>query len=60
MVVKGVLLRFDAAQMKASVEKIALEDGILKSSWGEAVWRVRLTSVGGAAKESWKLEMVEA
>jgi hypothetical protein len=53
----GVLLAFDAMQMKATVERIALTDAGLKHSWGEAVWRVLLTSTTPVAKGSWKLEM---
>lgn len=55
--VSGVVLSFDAAVLKATVEKIALTDAGLKHSWGEAVWRVILASVGPVAKGSWKLEM---
>jgi hypothetical protein len=55
--VGGVLLTFDAKQMKATVERIALTDAGLKHSWGDAVWRVLLTSVGPVTRGNWKLEM---
>jgi len=55
--VSGVVLGFDAAVLKATVEKIALTDAGLRHSWGEAVWRVMLTSAAPVAKGSWKLEM---
>jgi hypothetical protein len=55
--VGGVLLTFDATQMKATVERIALTDAGLKHSWGDTVWRVLLTSVGPVTRGNWKLEM---
>jgi len=54
--VNGVELAFDAAALKASVEKIALTDASLKHAWGEAVWRVMLTSVA-VQKGNWKMEL---
>jgi hypothetical protein len=55
--VGNVLLAFDATELKPTVERIALTDAGLHHSWGEAVWRVLLTSVAPVAKGSWKLEM---
>src|SRR6185312_15887274 len=55
--VGGVVLGFDAAMLKATVEKIALTDAGLKHSWGDAVWRLLLTSSAPVSKGSWKLEM---
>jgi Heparinase II/III-like protein len=55
--VGGVLLGFDGAVLKATVEKIALTDAGLKHSWGDAVWRVMLASVGLVTKGSWRMEM---
>jgi hypothetical protein len=52
----GVVVGFDAGQLTAVAEKIALTDALFRESWGEAVWRVRLTSKS-VAKGSWKMEM---
>jgi hypothetical protein len=54
--VAGVVLGFDAAALTATAERIALSDPLFRESWGEAVWRLRLTS-GSVASGSWKLEM---
>ncbi|HEY1741710.1 MAG TPA: heparinase II/III family protein [Granulicella sp.] len=55
--VNGVLLAFDATQLKATSERIALTDALLQHSWGEAVWRVLLTSVGPVKTATWKMTM---
>jgi hypothetical protein len=55
--VGGVVLTFDAAVMKATAERIALTDAGLEHSWGQAVWRVLLSSVGPVKAGTWKLEM---
>ncbi len=55
--VGGVLLAFDGTQLKATTEKIALTDPLLRHSWGDAVWRVLLRSATPVARASWKLEM---
>jgi hypothetical protein len=52
----GVVLSFDASALTATAEKIALTDTSLKHSWGEAVWRVLLTSAP-VTKGSWTMEM---
>ncbi len=52
----GVVVGFDAGQLTATVEKIELTDPLFKGTWGEAVWRVRLTSKS-VAKGSWKMMM---
>ena len=54
--VGGAVLAFDGAQLTATSEKIVLTDASLRHCWGEAVWRVKLTSksvMGG----SWKLTL---
>lgn len=52
--VGGAVLAFDATQLTATSEKIVLTDASLRHCWGEAVWRVKLTSkaVEGG---SWKM-----
>jgi len=55
--VGAVLLAFDAAQLKATSERIALTDSTLQHSWGEAVWRVLLTSISPVKTATWKMTM---
>jgi len=39
-----ISLLYDAAKFSASIEPIAIEDSRLKSSWGEKIYRILLTS----------------
>ncbi len=55
--VNGVELVFDGAALKAAVEKIELTDAGLKHAWGDAVWRVTLTSLGTVRNGIWKMEL---
>jgi len=55
--VGGVMLAFDGAALKATVERIALTDALLEHSWGQAVWRVLVSSAGPVKAGRWKLEM---
>jgi hypothetical protein len=53
----SVMLAFDAAALKPVVEKIAITDAGLKHSWGDAVYRVKLSSAAPVAMAKWKLEL---
>jgi len=53
----GTLLRFDRDALKAEVERIAITDEALKHSWGDAVYRIKLSSAAPVAKAAWKLEL---
>ena len=55
--VNGVELVFDGAALKPAVEKIELTDAGLKHAWGDAVWRVTLTSLGAVRSGIWKMEL---
>ena len=55
--VNGVLLTFDATQLKATSERITLTDALLQHSWGDAVWRVLLTSISPVKTATWKMTM---
>jgi len=55
----GALLAFDGTALTATSEKIVLADASLKHSWGEAVWRVKLTSKA-VASGSWKMTLSAA
>jgi hypothetical protein len=50
-------LHFDPQFLTASVEKIPITDDALKHSWGEAVYRLKLTSIHPTAKAVYKLEL---
>jgi len=42
---KAVQLRFDASQLSADIEPIALSDAGLQREWGAAIHRIKLTSI---------------
>jgi hypothetical protein len=51
------LLVFDQSQLHAAVERIAIADGAMKQSWGDAVYRLKLVSPGPVGKGVWELEL---
>jgi hypothetical protein len=53
----GALLAFDSSALKPAVDKIDVTDDALKHSWGDAVYRLKLTSIAPTAKAIWKLEL---
>ena len=53
-------LRYDPQALTASVEKIPITDEALKHSWGEAVYRLKLTSTHPTAKSVYKFEVRRA
>ncbi|MFC6227590.1 heparinase II/III family protein [Paenibacillus allorhizosphaerae] len=55
----GVRLRvaFDAAQLTAASERIAVEDRRLRGVWGEHVYRVQLRPKDAVREAEWKLTM---
>lgn len=57
IVVGDVALHFDAARLTPSVERIALTDELLKQSWGEVIFRLKLSSTGSVQKQVWRLEV---
>lgn len=48
-------LHYDASQLTATSERIALTDQTLRHTWGEAIYRVLLTSRGPVSKGSWRI-----
>jgi hypothetical protein len=42
---KAVHMRYDALSMGADIERIALTDAGLRREWGEAIYRIRLTTL---------------
>ncbi|MDR3792426.1 MAG: heparinase II/III family protein [Terracidiphilus sp.] len=54
-------LKFDAAKLDAKVETIKLsEEGGLKESWGEQVYRIQLNAKQPAASGKWSYEFARA
>lgn len=54
------LLRFNSAELRAAVERIAITDEGLRHSWGAAVYRIRLVSAAPVAQATWRLEVQQA
>ena len=48
-------LQYDSSQLAATSERIALTDQTLRHTWGEAIYRVLLTSRGPVSKGSWRI-----
>ncbi|MFC1725406.1 heparinase II/III family protein [candidate division KSB1 bacterium] len=40
---KGLFIKYDWEEFSADIEAIPLEDGRLRSSWGEKIYRIKLT-----------------
>jgi hypothetical protein len=55
--VKDVSLKYDAAALRFSSEKIELQDEGMRRSWGPALYRVRLTTVSGVSNRKWSFEI---
>jgi hypothetical protein len=55
--VKDVSLKYDAAALRFSSEKIELQDEGMRRSWGPALYRVRLTTVSGVSNGKWSFEI---
>ncbi len=53
----NVRVRYDAAALKASIEEIPLQDGRLRATWGERLWRVLLTAERPAQKGEFKVRV---
>jgi hypothetical protein len=53
---KPSLLKYDATQIKPEVEKIALADNGLRTSWGAEIYRIMLHSKQPIAKGNWSYE----
>ena len=51
------LLSFNLAELKPSVEKIAVTDDQMRRSWGDTIYRFKLNSAAPVAKAAWKLEL---
>lgn len=51
---------FDAKALTHSVEEIRIEDGRLKSSWGERLYRILLTAEAPPAEGEWTVRVVQA
>jgi hypothetical protein len=50
-----VLLEFDAARLRAEVEKVPLQDERLSRVWGEHVHRVVISARSPRERDSWTL-----
>jgi hypothetical protein len=55
--VKDVSLKYDAAALRFSSEKIELQDEGMRRSWGPALYRVRLTTVSDVPRGRWSFEI---
>jgi hypothetical protein len=55
--VKDVAIRYDNKVLKATTDKLDLEDPGMRRSWGPALYRVWLTSVTPVASGNWKIEI---
>jgi hypothetical protein len=54
--VKDVSLKYDAAALRFSSERIELQDEGMRRSWGPALYRVKLTTVSGVTRGRWSFE----
>lgn len=55
--VKDVSLKYDAAVLRFSSEKIELQDEGMRRSWGPALYRVRLTTASDVMRGRWSFEI---
>ena len=55
--VKDVSLKYDAAVLRFSSEKIELQDEGMRRSWGPVLYRVRLTTVSDVSRGRWSFEI---
>jgi hypothetical protein len=56
--VKDVSLKYDAAALRFSSERIELQDEGMRRSWGPALYRVKLTTVIDVTRGRWLFEIV--
>jgi hypothetical protein len=56
--VKDVSLKYDAAALAYSMEKIELKDEGMRRSWGPAVYRVQLRTSRDVDRARWVMEIV--
>ena len=49
-----VRLEYDAQQLSASIEKVQMTDGIMKTQWQDNVYRILLSAKGNAPKTSYR------
>jgi len=56
----SVRVVYDAAVFKPAVEEIRIEDGRLRSAWGERVYRILLKADNPPAQAKWTVRMVQA
>ena len=54
---RPVLIHYDGKRFSAAIEPIAISDSRLKSSWGEALYRIRLTSLRPRTKDTFTLRI---
>lgn len=54
--VKDVSLKYDAAALRFSSERIELQDEGMRRSWGPALYRVKLTTVNDVTSGRWSFE----
>lgn len=53
----AVRVSFDPQVFQVSSEEVRLEDGRLRSAWGERLWRVLLTAAGPPLRADWVVRM---
>ena len=56
----SVGLEYDAQQLSASVEKVKMEDGIMKTQWHDNVYRIKLSLKENAPKARISYRFVNA
>jgi hypothetical protein len=54
-----VRIVYDARLLSPEVEEIKIEDGRLKSSWGDRLYRILLTAKAPGNRGSWTLRIVQ-
>jgi hypothetical protein len=54
-----VRIAYDATMLSPEVEEMKIEDGRLRSSWGDRLYRILLTATSPANRGSWTLRIVQ-
>jgi hypothetical protein len=57
---KAVRVQYEGAVLKPSVEEIRIEDGRLRSTWGERLYRVLLRAERPPARAKWTVRFTQA
>ena len=57
---KPVRIQYDGAVLKPSVEEIRIEDGRLRSTWGDRLYRILLRAERPPARAKWTVRFTQA